>query len=459
MTVITDRFRPESAPPAAEDDPCRWTDEDAYRWTDDDLDAVGLHAPDTLEHILEIDAVMAGFAAQRAVSVHRLWREAIGRPRGPRATREIVDRSVRLELATALRITENAAGMLLARSRALVESYPGLLDALAAGRVTERHADVFVDAMDEVDPEVRGRIAERALELAQAEPLGAFRRSLRRLIDTARSVSLADRHEEALRGRRVVREPAQDGMAWLSLYIPAVEAQAVLDRATAMAKVLAAADGETRTLDQLRADVVSDLLIDGEVPAHPEAVRGIRPRVAVTVPALSLLDDRAAADAPAIVEGLGPIAIERARELCGAAAGWMRVLTHPETGVVLSVGREQYQPPPALRRLVRWRSGRCMAPGCGRSPDRCEIDHTIAWEDGGETAAWNLAPLCTGHHTIKHHGNWAVQQLPGGVLEWRSPTGRRYLVEPERRMPSFVPDAGRASASTSGPRPGEAPPF
>ncbi|WP_374316044.1 HNH endonuclease signature motif containing protein [Microbacterium sp.] len=78
-----------------------------------------------------------------------------------------------------------------------------------------------------------------------------------------------------------------------------------------------------------------------------------------------------------------------------------------------------------------------MAPGCGIPASRCEIDHTIAWEHGGPTALTNHAPLCTGHHTVKHHGGWTVHHIPhtGGALLWTSPTGRRYRVNPERPNP------------------------
>ncbi|MET0828173.1 MAG: HNH endonuclease signature motif containing protein, partial [Microbacterium sp.] len=130
------------------------------------------------------------------------------------------------------------------------------------------------------------------------------------------------------------------------------------------------------------------------------------------------------------MEGVGPIPIGRARELCGGDADWMRVLTHPETGMVLSVGRTRYAPPAALRRLVKWRADRCMGPGCGMPASRCEVDHTISWEDGGDTALENLAPLCKGHHQVKHHGGWHLRQIPdsGGAVEWTSPAGRRYQV-------------------------------
>ncbi len=189
----------------------------------------------------------------------------------------------------------------------------------------------------------------------------------------------------------------------------------------------------------MRADVALDLLVDGTTAHLPDTARGIRATVAVTVPVLTLLgvDETT----PATVDGIGPIPADKARELCGGSTGWMRVLTHPETGVVVSVGRDTYTPPADLARLVRWRAGRCMAPGCGMPADRCEIDHTIAWEHGGHTAEANLAPLCKGNHTVKHHGNWKVRQHPGGVLEWTSPTGRVYTVHPQRRTPTFTPVA------------------
>jgi hypothetical protein len=216
-----------------------------------------------------------------------------------------------------------------------------------------------------------------------------------------------------------------------------------------MARVLCAQECETRSLDQVRADVLCDLLIGGDTAIHPPEARGIRATVAVTVPVLALLakDEDAAGSEPAAVEGIGPIPLQRARELCGGAEEWMRILTHPETGMVLSVGRKQYRTPPSLRRLVRWRADRCMAPGCGVPASRCEIDHSVAWEHGGHTALANLCPLCKGHHIIKHHGGWMVRQIEGsgGALEWISPAGRRYVVQPERRVPVFLPQSDSAA--------------
>ena len=416
---------------------------------DDDPEMFDAPIPDAVDRVVEVADMMAVFAAQRLWSVEAMRQEALEEAaRYGRALTDVVERGVRLELAAALRITEQAAGEMIARAAAMVRRYPSVLESLGRARMTERHAEVLVDLIDEVEPELRAELVPQAIELAEQHAVGSFRRMLRRLIETVRSVSLAERHEAALERRRVVVEPAEDAMAWLHAYLPAVEAQAIFGRATAMAKTIVADESESRTLDQVRADVVCDLLIEGDTASLPSDARGIRASVVVTVPALALLEagerERDAAGlAPATVEGVGPIPLARARQLCGGEGGWMRVLTHPESGAVLSAGRELYRPPAALARLVKWRADRCMAPGCGMPASRCEIDHTLAWADGGTTGIENLAPICRGHHRVKHHGGWRVRQIPdsGGEIEWTSPTGRRYTVKPERRHPVFHPSA------------------
>ena len=80
-----------------------------------------------------------------------------------------------------------------------------------------------------------------------------------------------------------------------------------------------------------------------------------------------------------------------------------------------------------------------MGPGCGVPASRCEVDHQIRWADGGETSLENNCPFCKGHHLVKDNTEWIVRQIPGsgGAVEWISPTGRRYVVQPERKVPVF----------------------
>ena len=408
--------------------------------------------PDAVALVLEAADLEAVFAAQRFARVDDLRLEALDDvSRYGGGSRELVMRSLRLELASALRVTENAAGMMLSRAESLVHSYPTVLESLSHANVTVRHAEILVDDLDVLDPDVAAGLVGRALGLAESLPVGSFRRALRRLIDRETAPSLTERHEAAVRGRRILVEPAGDSMSWVHALVPSVEAHAIYGRVTQKAVVIRdhdrgatrggePGDGSERSLDEIRADVFCDLLIDGTVPQHPKQARGIRATVVVTVPALALLGAEGVTD-PAEVEGVGPIPIETARELAGNASGWMRVLTHPETGAVISVGRTKYRPPPELAKLVKWRADRCMGPGCSKPASQCQIDHSVAWADGGETSVTNTAPFCQGHHTVKHHGGWQITHLGDGSLEWVSPHGRRYIVKPERHLPTFYPNA------------------
>jgi uncharacterized protein DUF222 len=89
-----------------------------------------------------------------------------------------------------------------------------------------------------------------------------------------------------------------------------------------------------------------------------------------------------------------------------------------------------YRPSRALQHLVRARNARCTAPGCGRPAARCDLDHTVAWEQGGLTCECDLAPLCRHHHRCKQAEGWRLDQPEPGVLIWRTPSGRSYATRP-----------------------------
>ena len=94
---------------------------------------------------------------------------------------------------------------------------------------------------------------------------------------------------------------------------------------------------------------------------------------------------------------------------------------HAETG---------YRPSRTLQHLVRARSARCTAPGCGRPAARCDLDHTLPWDQGGITCECDLAPLCRHHHKCKQAQGWHLEQPEPGVLRWQTPSGRTYATKP-----------------------------
>ena len=89
-----------------------------------------------------------------------------------------------------------------------------------------------------------------------------------------------------------------------------------------------------------------------------------------------------------------------------------------------------YRPSRKLQHLVKVRNARCTAPGCGRSAARCDVDHTIAWQQGGLTCECDLAPLCRHHHRCKQAEGWRLEQPEPGVLIWHTPAGRTYVTRP-----------------------------
>ncbi len=394
-----------------------------------------------LDAVAEVDRTVAGLLAIRArmIEQSRVGMEASAASspmsRGPVPDAELARQLLVSELAPLLRIPAGSAAHLVTESRSLVSDLPATLEALGRGEISYRHAQVVMENADDLTAEARAGFEQAVLPVARTLNTSRFRERARRIRERLHPESLAVRRAGRFERRSVVVDPARDGMAWLSAYLPAEAAIAIDDRLDQLAAAMRD-PAESRTFSQLRADAFCELVISGEVsgadPIGPTGVlrrppRGIRARVLVTVPVLTLmgLDEE-----PASLEGYGPIPADVARLIAAGAPSFTRLLTHPETGVVLSVGRDSYAVPAALRLWLRVRDETCRAVGCGRRAATSDVDHGHDWAKGGQTAGDNLAHLCRGDHTRKHRLGWRMQHLPGGFVRWTSPMGRSYLTEP-----------------------------
>ncbi|MBS3178851.1 MULTISPECIES: HNH endonuclease signature motif containing protein [unclassified Pseudoclavibacter] len=226
---------------------------------------------------------------------------------------------------------------------------------------------------------------------------------------------------------------------------------------------------EPRSLDEVRADVLSDSFLR----ATPEELKGRDPveaKIAFVVPVEAYLAPAApqhsgmvpgvppdspgatdarpprVASAPALLDGYIPVPTAEVRRLIDAAPEFERIFTDPIKGTLVEV--DSYRPTSAMRRRLAVRDGRCRFVGCMMPANRCEIDHTKAWEEGGPTSLPNLGHLCKGDHTGKHHGDWALQQLADGTYEWSSPTGLLFRDEPAQfgRLTALPPPLPAADA-------------
>ncbi len=89
-----------------------------------------------------------------------------------------------------------------------------------------------------------------------------------------------------------------------------------------------------------------------------------------------------------------------------------------------------YAPSRKLQNLIRARTATCSAPGCRRPAARCDLDHTVPYDQGGRTCECDLAPLCRHHHRCKQAEGWRLEQTSPGTMCWITPAGRRYITTP-----------------------------
>ncbi|MEB4615571.1 HNH endonuclease signature motif containing protein [Leucobacter sp. M11] len=405
------------------------------------------------------------------------------------------------EIAFAVTVGKPTGARLLNDALALSEDLPHVWEAFSSGALDQARVSAIVRVTADAPPVARAILDEQLAEVAPTLTPAKLLRVAEDLRNRVDPVSPEARHADAFQRRGAWNEPARNGMMELTIRHSAVELTAAYDRSDALAKQLAVMEKQDhqdrvdalkdahtgseeelaaalaalplpRGIAQLRADVLVDLIslgeIDTEAPAEgdtaPQAStappRGVRGQVLVTVPTrilAGLTDDlgpEASAEAIlgkefAHLDGYGALDDETA-ERVAFGIGSFRALFTDDRGAILNVGRDSYSPPKALRRFTEIRDQHCRFPGCERAAVRCDLDHSVPWDAGGETRHDNLAFLCRTHHTMKGRGDpgttgpgkthrgWTLLDNVNGVLEWETLTGRRVTTSPERA--SGAPD-------------------
>ncbi len=241
--------------------------------------------------------------------------------------REFATRSFVAEVATTLVVPEATAGRLVADSTRLTGARSATLDALAADEISGAHVRAMLEVTSSLPADAADEVERVALQDAGSRTSAGFRRRLHRLRERLHPEPLVDRHARAATERRVAHDPAPDGMAWLSLFLQADRAVAIMARLESLADSGDTHRPDTRTTMQRRADLAADLLRAGTRDSsdrHLAAATGrVAGKIVVTVPVLTLLG---ASDEPAELDGYGPIdghrpTPGRARTVAAPAAG------------------------------------------------------------------------------------------------------------------------------------------
>ncbi|CAN5183792.1 HNH endonuclease signature motif containing protein [soil metagenome] len=337
---------------------------------------------------------------------------------------EFAERAAAADLAVRLGLSEATVRSQAAHAQVLRRRLSQVWSLFCDGEVSVANARCAAELVGSLpdDPDIAARFDAALAEIAVGLAPARFRTRARVLRERIHSLPLIERARQAAETRGAWIDNDIDGMANLTLRLPADVAHIAFQRVDAAARDLVGCADETRTLAQVRADVATDLLIDGGSSRKPPRVT-----VAVTVPVMTLLGH---SDEPGTLEGYGPIDADTARQLAGHAPSFTRLLTHPVTGTLLDIDRATYRPPADLKRWTEVRDVTCTFPGCGRSARSSDLDHTVDFQYGGPTRADNLAHLCRHHHRLKHMTRWRVEIPPEGAVTWTSPTGKTRHADP-----------------------------
>jgi len=357
--------------------------------------------------------------------------------------------AVTTEVAAALCITQARAASYLYYSRAMRTRLPRVGALLLAGDIDYRMFQTLVYRTDLItDVEVMAAV-DAQLALRASRWPSMTRGGLAAQVDQI--VARVDR--DAVRRRREQQADREisiwdtgDGLTEVFGRLLTPDAHAVDARLDALAATVCAEDPRTRK--QRRADALGALAAGADRLAcccglsHcPAAAEPVPAAVVIHVVAEAATVKGTGQTPGSLIGTDGLIPAEVVAQLARSAT--LRPLTHPSD----AQPEAGYRASEALADFVRCRDLTCRFPGCDRPALRCDIDHTIAFADGGRTHASNLKCLCRLHHLIKTFWGWSDTQLPDGSLIWTSPSGASYITTPGSALlfPSLCAPTGSLS--------------
>jgi 5-methylcytosine-specific restriction endonuclease McrA len=325
------------------------------------------------------------------------------------------------EVRAALTLTRRAADMRVHAAVRLNQDLPAVVDALRRGDIDKPRVLAIAQSTEHLEPHIARQVVDELLPHAPGLTTGQIRARLRKLAFEVEPEEAKERFELASDRRRVVFWSTSDGTASLEATdLPPARVAEIRRRIDTHAKSLAA-DGETRSMDQLRADVLLDLLTGTDEAKVGRGVVDIR----VDLEALAGL-----ADSSGDLNGFGPVIADIARQTAEQQreAEWRWLVTEPGTSRPLASGITRRRPMATQKRLVEQIHSTCAFPGCRMPARDSDIDHTVPYSEGGSATASNLVPLCRHDHRIRHEAGWTYRTTPTGY-RWTSPVGLEYDVD------------------------------
>ena len=330
------------------------------------------------------------------------------------------------EIQAALTLTRRAGEMHTDLAFQLRERLPGVWQALHDGLIDLAKARVLSDQTCHLAEELARRVCDAALQQAPDQTTGQLRARIQRLIISIDPASARDRYEEKLKDRRVISEMTDAGTANLhGLDLPPAVAHAAMRRINQIARSLKAR-GDKRPIDQIRADILLDLLTGRNQDHRQRVDRGVVD-VRVDMTTLAGIDDK-----PGEIPGWGPVIADVARRIVDEQpdSEW-RIVTTDDNGHPVGVVTTRRRPTTTQKMIVETRNPTCVYPGCRIDSAQCDLNHEVPWTDARHTTCTQLGPLCRHHHNNHHRRGWNLKQPRPGRYQWTSPLGHTYTTGPD----------------------------
>ncbi|SDP16781.1 protein of unknown function [Nakamurella panacisegetis] len=257
-----------------------------------DADAAALSPADLLDLIVVTDRLQSRLAALqmtamaefarpgRAGRIERLldamagkagWAKLADGTADPDALKAVVEEHAAglaaTEIAAALRQSHRTAARRVNAAVEMLDELPDTLDALRAGLIDRRRAEMIAQRTRNLDPENRRKVEALILPLASTRTAQQLRPMIDRRVLRADRDAAVKRARQARKARYVHHSPGLDGMAGIRANFKAEDALTVYDLLDRMARAVAGQDD--RPLSVLRADAWTDLCtrltVDGYV--------------------------------------------------------------------------------------------------------------------------------------------------------------------------------------------------
>jgi len=340
---------------------------------------------------------------------------------------EAAAESASAEIRTALNLTSRSADIEMSFALSLHRRLPRLAAMLSEGSIDMRRAKAIDRSTTHLSDAEAGDVVDAIADVAPGLTTGQLRDRIRKFCIAVDPDDAKDRYERSVVERRLVTEPADDGTANLmGLDLPPDKVAAISRLIHESARRLRV-KGESRTMDQLRADIYLDLLMGAGVGQGSKDSSSMNGAGIVDI-VCDLETLAGLADNPATLEGYGPVIADIARKVADQSHDAQWLYTCTDDGVPIHTGTTSRRPTASQKRGIEARHRICVFPGCRMPARACDIDHTTAVTDGGTTCECNLAPLCRRDHGIKHSPGWSYTINADASITWTTATGHIYTV-------------------------------